>query len=609
MSALPSEREPDPEVRDKEPDDEALDEEPVSAPEGETVVVRRNVALSVPVGAAASAVAIAYLWRAAGTGALLDWLLCLVMGAVAVVYLVGLVDSRTPLLVADEHGVRIRLGGQWRGLPWDAVAQVVVEPRKSALRDGRLLVVPHSLGRVLDGMDARARRQASLNQKLYGAALAVPLGLVTRISSAGEQDIADHVATLSQGRADVVTLVEQPMENPEDLPPAEPDLDDDPEEPPVRRTRGRHALPAGVGTLLSRLVRGSKDSVPEDLAEEDPPMAPAASAVPLRETKRGLRADVTVGATALEADDEETVRRLPEERQLRRPGSVDLVFEPVQLEDGPTGNVRPISQLGDAVSPLVIDDFETQPAYDPVIGPELLAARTRLGLSVDELADRTRIRPHVIESIEVDDFVPCGGDVYARGHIRTLARVLGKDAAPLVRTFDNRYANAPISARRVFEAELATGMTGSMRSTMGGPNWSLLAGFVLTLVLVWGVVRLFSGSPNEMVENPPPLPNGAHWPSRVYDLPKKAAAGAPTVLAKLVAVNGSTHVQVRGPDGKVLMDQTLMIGETKTLRVPKPFTVTADDGGALNVSVGRQDLGLLGLPDQPASQEFGAATD
>ena len=55
------------------------------------------------------------------------------------------------------------------------------------------------------------------------------------------------------------------------------------------------------------------------------------------------------------------------------------------------------------------------------------AARTRVGLTVDELAERTRIRPHVIESIEVDDFAPCGGDFYARGHLRTLARVLGRD--------------------------------------------------------------------------------------------------------------------------------------------------------------------------------------
>ena len=174
-----------------------------------------------------------------------------------------------------------------------------------------------------------------------------------------------------------------------------------------------------------------------------------------------------------------------------------------------SGRVRPISTLGDPVDALVIDDFVTEPAYDPVIGPELAAARIRVGLSVDELAERTRIRPHVIESIEVDDFAPCGGDFYARGHLRTLARVLGKDAAPLLEQFDDRYATAPINARRVFEAELATGMTGSMRGTVGGPNWALLVGVVLALVMTWGVVRLFASEPPELLQSPAPVLNGS----------------------------------------------------------------------------------------------------
>ncbi|MBA3264917.1 MAG: helix-turn-helix domain-containing protein, partial [Nocardioidaceae bacterium] len=67
-----------------------------------------------------------------------------------------------------------------------------------------------------------------------------------------------------------------------------------------------------------------------------------------------------------------------------------------------------------------------------MIGGEIAEARQRLRLSIDELADRTRIRPYVIESIEADNFGPCGGDFYARGHLRMLARVLGLDGDPLV---------------------------------------------------------------------------------------------------------------------------------------------------------------------------------
>jgi cytoskeletal protein RodZ len=116
-------------------------------------------------------------------------------------------------------------------------------------------------------------------------------------------------------------------------------------------------------------------------------------------------------------------------------------------------------------------------------------------MSVDDLAVRTRIRPHVIEAIEVDDFEPCGGDFYARGHVRALARVLGVDAEPLVRAYDDHYATAPINPRTVFEADRATTARGTIRMSSEGPNWTALIVVVLVLLLVWGVVRLFSGGP------------------------------------------------------------------------------------------------------------------
>ena len=52
------------------------------------------------------------------------------------------VDARTPLLVADDQGVRIRLGRTWRGLPWaGAGPRSSTCPRRGLLRDGRLVLV------------------------------------------------------------------------------------------------------------------------------------------------------------------------------------------------------------------------------------------------------------------------------------------------------------------------------------------------------------------------------------------------------------------------------------------------------------------------------------
>src|SRR5262249_44549113 len=147
------------------------------------------------------------------------------------------------------------------------------------------------------------------------------------------------------------------------------------------------------------------------------------------------------------------------------------------------------TRTDDTDAASIADSVET---WAPVIGGEIREAREHLGLTVDELAERTRIRPYVIESIEVDDFAPCGGDFYARGHLRMLARVLGMDPEPLLATYDARFASSPINAKAVFDAELSTGATGMVRGGAAGANWGGLIAAVLVLVLVWGVAKYFA---------------------------------------------------------------------------------------------------------------------
>ena len=73
--------------------------------------------------------------------------------------------------------------------------------------------------------------------------------------------------------------------------------------------------------------------------------------------------------------------------------------------------------------------------------------------------------------------------------------MLGVEGAPILATYDERYADAPIDPRRVFEAELAG--AGSIRATRGGPNWSVLVAAVMALVLCWSVARLVTGGPDQ----------------------------------------------------------------------------------------------------------------
>ncbi|MFC7724624.1 helix-turn-helix domain-containing protein [Nocardioides sp. GCM10028917] len=525
----------------------------------DAVEVRRSAAVAAGVGLTASAVAIAYLARATQTGSVLDWAFVVAMGLLGAYWLVGLVDARTPLLVADAQGIRIRLGRTWRGLPWTAVHHVEHTPRQGLLRDGRLVVVPHNLELIEAELTGAGKRHTSISRLLHGAPFAVPLGLSTRVIGA-DGDLTEALGRVARDASQIVVL-EPAAGEVEDSGPAE-------AAESVDHPEAREA---------SENPDGAEASVPSEPEVVVPVVVASPTPAALRETGAARRSEVRRDVVVEEEE--------PEGRELRRPGRVSLVEETQSWGD----RVRAIARPGEPVEPLVLDDFEVEPAEDPVIGPELAAARTRLGLSVDQLADRTRIRPHVIEAVEVDDFEPCGGDFYARGHLRTLARVLGIDVAPLLASYDERYAHAPINPRRVFEAELATGAHGSIRGTRGGPNWSVLVAVVMALVLAWSIARLVMDTPPEL-RGATPVLNGSGGPQGAGNAPV-----AEPVSVVVTAASGGARVVVRDGAGEQVFKGSLAVGQARELKASPPVRVDSTDG-AVTVSLAGGEARPVGEP-------------
>jgi cytoskeletal protein RodZ len=86
------------------------------------------------------------------------------------------------------------------------------------------------------------------------------------------------------------------------------------------------------------------------------------------------------------------------------------------------------------------------------IGDVLAEARRQSGLTLTQVSQQTRIRESIIRSIEQGDFSPCGGDFYARGHIRSIASVVGIDSAPLIREYDEEHGPpGGMRAAQIFE--------------------------------------------------------------------------------------------------------------------------------------------------------------
>ncbi|WP_203335700.1 RodZ domain-containing protein [Nocardioides limicola] len=530
---------------------EIEDTEPLSlAPE--PVEVRRNGRTAGLIGLVAGVVAALWLGRGLSSGALVDLLVGGSMAVIAVAHLRSLADARTPLLIADSQGVRLRLGRAWTGLPWGALQAVELLPRHR-LTDARLVLVPHNLDRVLAELEPAAGRHAAWSRRLHGAPLAVPLGLSTRVEAGAE--LGDALRLLAGQTAVLV-----------DGEPLTPVVE------PRRRLRDpRPLLAAVIGALAGRLAARRQG---------DPEVAPSPTPEPSRRLRDAVRAEATVVAPVID----ETGGR----EYRRHEGGVSLV------EDIQTWGERvlPIARPGEPVAPLDLEELAPEPADDPVIGPELAAARTRLGLSVDALAERTRIRPHVIEAIEVDDFAACGGDFYARGHLRTLARILGIDANGLITSYDDRYADAPIDPRRVFEAELASG--GSIRGTRGGPNWSVLVAAVMAAVLVWSFARLLMDAPVELTQ---PVLNGSAGIGSIHQT-------ADPVPVRLKAVAGGAHVVVHDGAGELVWEGTLAHGDAHNLSVVPPVRLEASDAGAVQIQVAGRNRGTLGESGVPGRGTF-----
>ena len=122
------------------------------------------------------------------------------------------------------------------------------------------------------------------------------------------------------------------------------------------------------------------------------------------------------------------------------------------------------------------------------IGDDLAAARRRAGLTVTQVSQRTCIRETIIRAIEHDDYRGCGGDFYARGHIRAIAQVAGADPAPLIAEYDATHRPPrPVTAADLLNPAKPISIRGRHR-----PNWAAVLGLALVAVLGLAAYRVLA---------------------------------------------------------------------------------------------------------------------
>ncbi|MET7937447.1 helix-turn-helix domain-containing protein [Streptomyces sp. NPDC005322] len=241
----------------------------------------------------------------------------------------------------------------------------------------------------------------------------------------------------------------------------------------------------------------------------------------------------------------------------------------------------------------------------PSVGRALQQARSAAGLTVDEVSSSTRVRTPIVRGIEQDDYSRCGGDVYARGHIRVLARAVGLNPDSLIAQFDAEHGGrpTPTAPAPLFEAE-------RIRPEPRRPNWT--AAMVAAIVAVVGFVgfTLFSGGDKgdggtvaEDSASPKPsasAPTNSAAPTKPAP-PKpepsdSAIAGVPAdkVTVKLTAERGQSWVSAQDHNGRLIGEGVLRQGDSKTFTDSKRIDLVLGNAGAIKLFVNGKEVRNVG---------------
>ena len=178
------------------------------------------------------------------------------------------------------------------------------------------------------------------------------------------------------------------------------------------------------------------------------------------------------------------------------------------------------------------------------IGATLAAARRRVGLTVSEVSHSTRVTEPIIRGIEQDDYAACGGDFYARGHIRAIARAVGEDPSPLIDEFDSTWRSAmEITAAEAFQPSMP--LRGRERRRV---RWAAFLAVLVLAVLGFASYKFISGVGRDRHASAAaslhPSPPGVAGAGRPASAPASIPAGQASPAQASPATTGSASPAV-----------------------------------------------------------------
>ena len=243
------------------------------------------------------------------------------------------------------------------------------------------------------------------------------------------------------------------------------------------------------------------------------------------------------------------------------------------------------------------------------LGEFLQGARESAGLSIDELSESTSLRAGLLREIENNNFIHCGGDTYARGHLRNIATVISVDAQTLIDLYNNEHST---EVRKIHDmlVENNVAKIPTERKTI---SWKSLAiASIVVLAAIAGGQIIISNS--ETTVSPTPTAIASSTPTAAPSAEPsptasktQSAEAVPSATGKISltisAARGNSNIDVV-VDGKSLYKGPLFQGETKSFNAPTSISIYLSNAGDLDLTLNGEKIAPLGARNQEIRKTF-----
>ncbi|WIW88843.1 DUF4115 domain-containing protein [Sphingobium sp. V4] len=229
---------------------------------------------------------------------------------------------------------------------------------------------------------------------------------------------------------------------------------------------------------------------------------------------------------------------------------------------------------------------DVQPATP---GAKLRAARDVQGLSIQDVATRTRIAQRQLEAVERDDYAALPGIPYAVGFARAYARAVGVDEVMIAAEVRNAVHGSDLGANRyeAFEPlDPARVPSRALAWTAAAIVVLLIAGF-----MIWRTQMFTPPISEEIAAQEQAKPVAAR--------PAGAAPAAPVAQTVVFTAVDDVWLRIYDEAGERLKDGLMKKGESFTLPAAarNPMILTGRPQ-ALGVTVGGKPVPPLGQADR-----------